>query len=388
MGLACLNHVGPTAQSQTNKPRVRLSFSLYWVSGTRDPTVAPHHAAVVFNPAKADVEALRSALAFEETRAGWARSLWFETSAADDGHAAAVAAINARPDLILVAGGDGTLRTVAEAMVDTGIPLSLLPTGTGNLFARELRLPLNDLRAAVATALTGKDRPIDVGMVVLEREDGTHDRRAFLVMAGIGVDAHMAAHTNEQLKKRIGWLAYSDPIARSVFGNRQFDMSYRLDDGPEVATRAHTVIVGNAGSLPAGLLLLPAAVVDDGLLDAVVFRPGRGSGWTNIGYRLTFNRMLHRTGFGRLVAAVTPKPRAIQWAQATTMDVRFSAPQEIQLDGDPHGAVVGATLAVHHHGLSIRVDDVGTGPVRASRRARKRRPEAKTLALDTRAFGD
>lgn len=355
------------------------------MSGKRDPATIPLTAAVVFNPAKVDVDALRTALAFEESRSGWGSSHWFETSAADDGEAAARAAIAARPDVILIAGGDGTLRKVVEATVGSGIPLSLLPVGTGNLFARELGLTLNDLPAAVETALSGRDRPIDVGMALLDRPDGIQESLAFLVMAGIGVDAHMAAHTNEQLKKRIGWLAYSDPIARSVFGNRQFDMSYRLEDGPVVTTRAHTVIVGNAGSLPAGLLLLPEAVVDDGLLDAVVFRPGRGSGWTNIGYRLAFNRMLHRTGFGRVVAGLTPKPRAIQWAQARNMDVRFSAPQEIQLDGDPQGEVIGATLTVQHHGITIRVPaTAGTdvAPSRQTRRsARARRAVATPSAV-------
>jgi diacylglycerol kinase (ATP) len=340
------------------------------VSGFRNPADGSPCAAVVFNPAKINVNELRLAVAAEEATSRWVASKWFATSADDGGQAAVLAAIDAHPDVILVAGGDGTLRTVAEATVDTGIPLGLLPVGTGNLFARELRLPLNDLPAAVATALTGKDRRIDVGMVVLERVGGARDRLAFLVMAGIGVDAHMAAHTNEQLKKRIGWLAYSDPIARSVFGNKQFDMAFRLDSGPEVHTRAHTVIVGNAGSLPAGLLLLPAAVVDDGLLDAVVFRPGRGSGWTNIGYRLAFNRMLHRTGFGRMIAGVTPNPRSIRWSQAKTMDVRFSAPQEIQLDGDPHGQVVAAALSLHHHGITIRVPDGTPTNVTARRKPR------------------
>jgi len=239
--------------------------------------------------------------------------------------------------------------------VDSGIALGLVPAGTGNLFARELGLPLANLGDSVSIAFTGDDRPIDVGVIELERPDGHQSRHAFLVMAGIGVDAHMAAHTNERLKRRIGWLAYSDPIARSVFGNQQFELTYRLDDREEVATRAHTVIVGNAGSLPAGLLLLPDAQIDDGLLDAVLFRPGRGPGWTNIGYRLTFNRVLHRTRFGRVVARLTPAPRAIRWAQATTMHGRFETPQEIQLDGDPLGAVIASTLSVHHHGITIRV---------------------------------
>ncbi|WP_431031160.1 diacylglycerol/lipid kinase family protein [Plantibacter sp. RU18] len=322
-----------------------------------DPVAAApaQRAAVVFNPAKVSVQALRSAVAAEERAAGWASSAWFETSRSDDGLAAAVDAARSAPDLILVAGGDGTLRAVAQALAGSGISLGLIPTGTGNLFARELHLPLNDLAASVTSAFDGSDRPVDVGLAVLEREDGTTSDHAFLVMAGIGLDAHMAGHTNERLKRRIGWLAYSDPIARSVVGNKQFDLSYRLDDRPEVTSRAHTVIVGNSGTLTGGMLLLPDAVIDDGRLDAVVFRPGRGSGWTNIGYRLAFNRMLHRTRFGRLLASVTPKSRAIRWAQGTRMSVRFPEPQEIQLDGDTQGPVTAASLSVHHHGLTIRV---------------------------------
>ncbi|MFB2585268.1 diacylglycerol/lipid kinase family protein [Herbiconiux liukaitaii] len=327
-------------------------------SRTADPDGAPptarRSAAIVVNPAKVDVTTLRRVVERAETIHGWAPSTWFPTAAADDGRGAVRDAAELRPELILVAGGDGTLRSAAEELSGSGIPLGLLAVGTANLFARELRLPLNDLAAAVEIAFTGRNRPIDVGVVEFERPDGEKETKAFLVMTGIGVDAHMAAHTNEALKRRIGWLAYTDPIARSVFGNRQFDLVYRLDDKPEVATRAHTVIVGNSGSLPAGLLLLPAATVDDGLLDAVVFRPGRGSGWTNIGYRLTFNRLLHRTRVGRQLVRLTPRSRAIRWAQATRMSVRFDTPQEIQLDGDPSGTVVGAVITVQHHGLLIR----------------------------------
>jgi diacylglycerol kinase family enzyme len=174
-------------------------------------------------------------------------------------------------------------------------------------------------------------------------------------MAGIGLDARMAADTNPRLKKRIGWLAYSDPIARSILGNQQFDLVYSLDDRPEVHTRAHTVIVGNSGSLTAGLLLLPAAVVDDGLLDAVILRPGGGAGWTNIGYRLTFNRALHRTGLGRFVGRLTPEPRAIRYAQARKLWARFPEPQQIQLDGDSNGLVAAVTLTIQPHALTLHV---------------------------------
>lgn len=311
----------------------------------------------MFNPSKVQVAALRAAVATEESAGGWAESAWFETSAADDGRAAVLDAAASEPELIVVAGGDGTLRAAAEALAGTGIPMGLIPSGTGNLFARELGLPLNNLRTAVTVAFTGRDRPVDLGLATLERPDGESVQRAFLVMAGIGLDAQMAAKTNQALKKRIGWLAYSDPIARSILGNQQFDLTFRLDDEPEVSTRAHTVIVGNSGSLTAGLLLIPAATIDDGMLDAVILRPGRGAGWTNIGYRLTFNRLLHRTGFGRFVGRLTPEPRAIRYAQARRLQVRFEEPQEIQLDGDPNGSVIAATLTVTHHALTLRVRD-------------------------------
>ena len=325
------------------------------MNDVRAQSTPPRRASVVFNPAKVSERDLRAAVAHEEAASGWAASQWFETSADDEGRSAAERAAQSNPDLIVVAGGDGTLRAAAEALAGSGISLGLIPSGTGNLFARELHLPLNNLSTSVSTAFAGVDRPVDIGLAVLERADGSTSRHAFLVMAGIGLDAHMAGHTNERLKKRIGWLAYFDPIARSIVGNRQFDLSYGLDDRPDVETRAHTVIVGNSGSLTGGLLLLPGAVIDDGLLDAVVFRPGRGSGWTNIGYRLAFNRMLHRTRFGRLTARLTPTPRAIRWAQARAMRVRFPIAQEMQLDGDTQGFVIAASLSVHHHGLAIRV---------------------------------
>ncbi len=307
------------------------------------------------NPSKVRMPALEAAVAAQEAKAGWAASEWFETSADDDGRSAVERAAESSPDLIVVAGGDGTLRAAAAVLAGRGIAIGVIPAGTGNLFARELGLPVSNLGSAVATAFDGDDRPVDLGFARLERAGGESEERAFLVMAGIGLDAHMAAHTNQKLKKRIGWLAYSDPIARSILGNRRFDMTYGLDDKPDVEMRAHTVIVGNSGSLTAGMLLIPDAVIDDGLLDAVVMRPKGGGGWTNIGYRLAFNRVLHRTRFGRFVGRLTPKPRAILYAQARNLRVRFREPQEIQLDGDPNGSVVGAQLRVEHHALVIRV---------------------------------
>ncbi|WP_420368222.1 diacylglycerol/lipid kinase family protein [Curtobacterium sp. L1-20] len=312
-------------------------------------------AAVVVNPSKVDLAALRAAVATEQAAAGWADTVWFETDAADDGAAAAAAAHGSDADVVLVVGGDGTLRVAAEVLHGTGTPLALLPTGTGNLYARNLGLPLNDVTRSVRAAFHGHDRPVDVAFAALTTPTGETTEHAFLVMAGIGLDARMAADTNARLKKRFGWLAYSDPIARSVVGNRQVDLRYRLDDGQEHGMRAHTVIVGNCGTLTAGVLLLPAAQPDDGLLDAVAFRPSGAFGWTKVGYGLTFNRFFHRTGFGRLLARFLPRSRTLGYTTARTLDLALDAAEQIQLDGDPFGTVVAARLRVEHDGLVLRV---------------------------------
>lgn len=312
-------------------------------------------AAVVVNPAKTDVARLREIVAAEEARGGWLPTSWFLTSADDDGRTAVDAALDAHPDVVLVAGGDGTLRIAAEALSGTDVALALIPVGTANNFARELRLPLRDLKALVAIAFTGRDRPVDVGYAELEHAGGQSSRHAFLAMAGIGVDAQMAANVSAPLKKRIGWLAYVEPIAQSIIGNKQFEVTYRLDDAPERTALAHTVIVGNSGYLPAGLLLLPSAEVDDGLLDGVILRPGRGAGWSVIGYRVASNHLLHRTRFGRRLSRPSSAPRSIRWAQASRFSIRLPEPQEMQLDGDAQGLVSRVAITVQRHALRMRV---------------------------------
>ncbi|SDR03699.1 Diacylglycerol kinase family enzyme [Curtobacterium sp. UNCCL20] len=314
----------------------------------------PARAAVVVNPSKIDLNRLRAAVTAEEQANGWEPSAWFETDQRDDGRGAARAARDIAPSVVLVVGGDGTLRIAAEELRGSGIPVALVPSGTGNLFARNLGLPLADVAGAVRAAFTGSDQPIDVGIAALTDDAGVVTTHAFLVMTGIGLDASMAADTNAWVKKRFGWVAYSDPIARSVIGNRQIPVQYRLDGGQLRTMQAHTIIVGNCGTLTAGVLLLPAARPDDGLLDAVAFRPRGWFGWTKIGYGLTFNRFHSRTRFGRLLARVLPASRSLGYTQARTLELRLGAPEQIQLDGDPFGTVTAARLTVEHHALTLR----------------------------------
>lgn len=313
-------------------------------------------AVIIVNPVKVDAPRLRSAVAAEEEREGWLPSVWLETTVDDPGQLAARAALKHLPSVVIVVGGDGTIRAVAEETHPSGVPLAVVAAGTGNLLARNLGL-MADIETSVRTGFTGTTRAIDIGVVEL----GSHDRPAvthvFLVMTGVGLDARMAADTNSVLKRRIGWLAYVDPISRSVLGNEQFSMHYRLDDHPERTVRAHTVIVGNCGTLTAGILLLPDAEVDDGLLDVVLLRPKGFWQWLRVGSRLGAGGILHRTKGGRVMLHAAPEIRALRYVQARRLTTRFDQPQRIQLDGDDFGTVTAATITVRHGGLTIRVPD-------------------------------
>ncbi|WP_235037965.1 diacylglycerol kinase family protein [Microbacterium sp. 18062] len=314
------------------------------------------HAAVVYNPVKSPLDRLRRAVDAEQLRQGWEESRWFPSSGEDAGRRAAEDALRGEPAVVIVAGGDGTLRAVAELAHEGSIPLALVPTGTGNLLARNLGLAVNDLERSVRVAFTGGIRAVDIAVADMEL-DGERSRHAFVVMAGIGLDAEMARDTNPVVKKRIGWLAYVTPIARSIIRNRQFHLRYRVDGGHARSTRAHTVIVGNCGMLTGNMLLIPAAVVDDGLLDVVMMRPGNGFGWAQIGTRLTLQGIAHRSRAGRRMFQRARALPALAYAQGRQFEVRFDTAHAIELDGDDFGSITSARITVHPAGLRLVVPD-------------------------------
>lgn len=339
-----------------------------------EPGAVRPHVAVVHHPGKADRRRLEPLLREAEASHGWAPARWYPTAAHDGGAEAAAAAAAGGPAVVLVGGGDGTVRVTATALRGTGIPVALAPSGTGNLLARNLGLPLADLRSSVATAFAGVDRAVDLAVARLEREDGGRTTHRFVVMAGIGLDASMAANTDAALKRRIGWAAYVDPIARSILGDAQLFLHYRIDGGRARSVRAHTVIVGNCGTLTAGLLLMPRAEVDDGLLDVALFRPRSAAAWARIGSRLSLGGPLRTTRAGRWLLRVVPAPRGLHFAQARRFDVRFRTGQTIQLDGDDFGAVVAARLTVEPGALVVRMPAHGAREHQdRTRLARRRR---------------
>jgi len=234
-------------------------------------------AAVVHNPTKVtDLPALKRRVEPVMARAGWEPPLWLETTVEDPGAGMARQAVADGCDVVFVAGGDGTVMAAATALAGTEVPLAILPTGTGNLLARNLDLPFTDEAACLRIGLTGRTRAIDVGAV----ED-----RKFVVMAGLGFDAAMMRDAPEGLKKKVGWPAYVVSATKHLRG-RGIRVTLTLDDGEPLNRRVRTVVVGNVGRLQGNFPLLPDAVPDDGVLDVVVIATRNILDWARVGTRV------------------------------------------------------------------------------------------------------
>jgi diacylglycerol kinase (ATP) len=240
-------------------------------------------AAVIFHPLKHDdLEAFRAAVCRAMTDLGWAPPLWLETRAGEPGELLVEQALRAGVDVVVASGGDGTVTGCVAGLAGSGIPLGVLPAGTGNLLARNLGLPLSR-DDALAVALTGTDRRLDVGIA---------NGRPFVVMAGVGFDAQMLGDASEHLKKRVGWAAYVLSALRH-FRDRPMRIVVRADGAAAQRCRASGVIIGNCGSLPGRIPLLPGAAPDDGLLDVAFLAATGWKGWLLLASDLLLRR---RTG--------------------------------------------------------------------------------------------
>ncbi|MFF1572271.1 diacylglycerol/lipid kinase family protein [Leifsonia sp. NPDC058292] len=315
-------------------------------------------AALIFNPVKVDGEgdALRATVRDLESEHGWGETLWLETTVDEPGGAQAKQALAENVELVIAAGGDGTVRVVAEAMRGTGVPLALLPSGTGNLLARNLDLTLDDVDNALTTAFTGENRPIDMGVIELRNGDTKTQRHAYLVMAGLGLDAKMLANTDDELKAKAGWLAYVKAIGTALLDRNELHMRYRIDGGATHSVRAHTIMIGNCGSLPANILLLPDASVDDGEFDIVVLRPEGFVGWVQIVVKIFWeNGVLRRTTAGRRLMGLTKEVRALNYLKGKELVLKLSQAEEVELDGDSFGKATAIRTWVDPKSLVVRV---------------------------------
>lgn len=308
---------------------------------------ARRQAALVYNPIKVDEKHLRSRVRALSSEAGWEHPAFYPTTVEDPGQLATAQALERGVDVVLVAGGDGTVRAVSEAMAGSGIALAILPSGTGNLLARNIGLPLADPDEMIRAALGEFRHAIDIGWARLTRENGVHEEHAYVVLAGMGLDADMIANTRPDLKKSVGWIAYVDGAARSLVTAEPFRAVFQIDDGRLHSTKVHSILFANCGLLPAGIALIPDASVTDAILDVAVIQPTGVWGWLGVWRKIWWdNSVLRRTRAGRRVLERRGRDASVHYFRGAAAEAASSSPTPIELDGDEFGAAVRITCRI------------------------------------------
>ena len=196
--------------------------------------------------------------------------------------------IAAGADLVVALGGDGTINEVAEGMVHSSVPLAILPAGTANVLATEMRMGSDPRRAAVNLA-EWLPRRISVGKVTFE--DGRVSRH-FLLMAGAGLDALMVYRVNTALKDRVGKLAYYAVGARSL-GDSLAQVQVEIEGRTHECSFALLSKVRNYGG---DFEIASSVHLSDDQFEAVLFEGRNPLRYVGYFVRLALNRLAGRKG--------------------------------------------------------------------------------------------
>ncbi|WP_282838124.1 diacylglycerol/lipid kinase family protein [Microbacterium flavum] len=251
----------------------------------------------------------------------------------------------------MAAGGDGTVRAVAESLADAhaDVELAIVPLGTGNLLARNLDVPIGDVPAAFVRALDADVQPVDVGWVEVELAGGS-ERHAFVVLVGFVIDAHMIAETDEDLKDKAGWLAYVESLGRALSASDVVPFHISVDDRPGRDEEGHTLLIANCGTLQGGLTLLPDADPSDGELDYLVLSADSFGEWAG-----TMKTMLWDNGLKKLIDkdADTASTDAVSHGRARALSVTLPEARAFEIDGEEIGETRAFTVSVQPAALRV-----------------------------------
>ncbi len=237
----------------------------------------------------------------ELQRTGWAtHAVDLAREAANDGF-----------DVVAACGGDGTVNEVVNGLAGSRTALAVIPGGTANVWAKEIGLPLDPLLAA-RLVVEGERRAVDVGRA--------GDRR-FLLMAGVGFDAHVVERMTPGLKRRLGAASFIALGARELLRYREAPEELTVDDRT-VSTPVFWLLLGNTRSYGGAISITNRALVDDGQLDVCVLQHAGVLRFARYGLPMLL---------GRLNGA-----RGVLWERARTLEVEgVSLP--VQVDGEPAG---------------------------------------------------
>jgi diacylglycerol kinase (ATP) len=276
-------------------------------------------ALLITNPAAARTEPLAVNAVMDTLRAhGWQAEV-LATGGPGDARRLAEYGVEQGVDVIAVFGGDGTTMQAAAALVGSEVALGVIPGGTGNLLAGNLRIPPWPARAA-DVLVRGRSRRLDLGR--MSRAGGT---QYFAVACGTGMDARVMAGTQSEHKRRWGMGAYVATTLRLISQVRSTPYHVTVD-GMEYDANAAMILVANCGEVIPPFVKLKSGIrPDDGLLDLIVLRADN---------------------FGQSVRAVWDLLREpeggpgsfVGYARGEEITVSTdSGPEPVQLDGESAG---------------------------------------------------
>jgi diacylglycerol kinase (ATP) len=177
-------------------------------------------------------------------------------------------AVDDGAELLVVVGGDGTLNEVVNGIAERDVELAVVPRGTGWDFVRTYGIPRR-IDRAVDVALHGKTLEIDLGRVTYRAWSGADETRWFANVASVGMSGAVAKRANETTKALGGKISYFWSVI-AVFARWQVGEVRVSVDDVERAGRMHDVIVANGRYFGGGMMIVPDASSDDGLLDVLL----------------------------------------------------------------------------------------------------------------------
>ena len=247
-------------------------------------------------------------------------------------------AVDARADLVIAWGGDGTVNGTACGVSGTGIPFAIVPGGSGNGLARDLSIPFNP-SAALEIAASGSQRAIDAGDL---------HGSLFFNVAGIGFDARIADRLATPGARRglLGYLIATVSELRSYQPGKYsirnaFDVDGKSHMSDIVDHPALFIALANSRQYGSGAQIAPAALLDDGMIEIVVVEPQ--SGMQIIRQVPAFFRGTLREGPGLLMRS------------AASMEVSCSHPIRFHVDGEPRVGPTSIALNTRRDALVVKV---------------------------------
>ena len=277
-------------------------------------------ALLIMNPAAARTAPMAvDAIVTTLQGAGWDTELR-ATTGPGDARLLAEYGVSSGVEVVAVYGGDGTTMQAAAALVGTNVSLGVIPGGTGNLLAGNLRIPVSPARAARAL-VTARPKLFDLGR--MERPEGS---QYFAVACGAGYDARVMAGTLSEHKRRWGMAAYVATTLRLIPDLRSTIHTITID-GVEYQADASMVLVANCGEvIPPFVKLGPGIAPDDGLLDVVVLRAN------------SFSQSLRAVwDLLRVAPSTLGEVAYVAHARGREVSVVTDPVQPVQLDGEPGG---------------------------------------------------